>query len=72
MADPGLPSAIEAARKRLKLSKVDYAKRVGLTEQGLRKILSGGGVGGATLSRLQASGGLRVTRKLIASLNSAA
>lgn len=63
-----LVKAIESARKRLGLSKVDYAERVGLSKQGLAYIYQTGGVSGATLARLQSDGGLVVTRKLIASL----
>lgn len=64
-----LAIAIESARKRLKLNNKEYAERVGLTVQALLKIKRGGGVNGDTLARLQEYGGLRVTRKLIASLN---
>lgn len=67
-----LVKAIEAARKRLGLSKVDYAQRVGLSKQGLAWIYRTGGVSGATLARLQNDGGLRVTKKLIASLENRA
>jgi transcriptional regulator with XRE-family HTH domain len=63
-----LSSAIEAARKRLRLSKTEYAARVGLTEQGLRKILRGGGVSGTTLARLQRHGDVRGLGALVESL----
>lgn len=63
-----LVKAIERARKRLCLSKIEYAARVGLSKQGLAWLYRTGGVSGATLARLQKKGGLRVTRKLIASL----
>lgn len=64
-----LPKAIETARKRLKLTRAEYAVRVGLSHEGLRKIIGGGGVNGATLARLQRDGGIRVTGKLIQSLD---
>jgi len=71
MAD-GLPAAIEAARKRLGLSKTEYADRVGLTEQGLRKILEGGGVTGSTLARLKRDGDVRGLGSLVDTLDSSA
>lgn len=69
MGKSSLPVAIEAARKRLRLSKTEYAERVGLTEQGLRKILGGGGISGETLARLQEQGAVHLSKKLIASLD---
>ena len=58
MAGKGLPTAIEAARKRLNLSKAKYAKRIGISRQALYKILAGGGVDTATLVRLSKDGGV--------------
>lgn len=69
MADLDLPAAIEAARKRLKLSKVDYAKRVGLTEQGLRKIVKTGRARGSTLARLRRDGDVRGLGRLVGQLD---
>lgn len=70
MRHDDLPVAIEAARKRMKLTRTAYALRVGLSHEALRKILHGGGVNGSTLARLQREGGVRVTGRLIDSLAS--
>lgn len=66
--ETSLQAAIEAARRRLGLSQVEYAARVGLTAQALAKIARTNGVSGKTLARLQEHGGVRITKKLIASL----
>lgn len=70
MAYGDLPTAIEAARKRLGLSRTKYAARVGLSHEALRKILLGGGVNGSTLAKLKRDGGVQVTGKVIDSLAS--
>lgn len=67
-----LPQEIEAARKRLKLSKVGYARRIGISMQALARILAGGGVNSDTLARLQDHGGVRVTSRLVSSFHDAA
>jgi ribosome-binding protein aMBF1 (putative translation factor) len=54
-----LPAAIEDARRRLGLSKREYAKRVGLTEQGLRKVEETGRANSSTLVRLKRDGDVR-------------
>lgn len=72
MADLDLSAAIEAARERLGLTKTDYAQRVGLTEQGLRKIVKTGRASGSTLARLQRDGDVRGLGRLIGSLDGAA
>ena len=71
MNQPTLAREIEAARKRLGLTKSAFAKRVGISSQALQLILAGGGVNSSTLARLQDDGGVRVTRKLISSLRAA-
>lgn len=63
-----LSAAIESARKRFGDTRKAYADRVGLTEAGLYKILEEGSANGDTLARLQESGGVLITRKIIASL----
>lgn len=63
-----LAQAIESARRRLGLNNKQFAERVGLTVQALLKIKRGGGVNGDTLGKLQERGGVRVTKRLIASL----
>lgn len=68
MSTLDLRSEIEKARKRLRLSKTEYARRVGVTVVAIRKIYAGGGVAGSTLALLQEHGDLRITKKLIASL----
>lgn len=67
-----LAAAIEKARGKLSLSRAEYARRIGITKQGLDKILSGKGVRGDTLARLQRLGGVKVTQSLLASLDKAA
>lgn len=64
-----LAAEIERARKRLGLNHKEYAARVGITVQALLKIKRGGGVNGDTLALLQERGGVRVTKRLIKSLN---
>lgn len=63
-----LPEEIEKARKRLGLSRVAYAARVGISVQALNKIRRGGGVNGDTLALLQELGDLHISKRLIASL----
>lgn len=65
MATTDLSAAIEAARKRLKLTKTAYAARVGLSEQGLRKIVETGRASYATLARLKRDGDVRGLGTLI-------
>lgn len=69
MADLDLSAAIEAARERLGLTKTDYALRVGLTEQGLRKIVKTGRASGSTLARLQRDGDVRGLGRLVSGLD---
>lgn len=69
MADLDLPAAIEAARDRLGLTKTDYALLVGLSEQGLRKIMKTGRASGSTLARLQRDGDVRGLGPLVGSLD---
>ncbi len=59
MADKDLAVAVEAARKRLGLSKRAYAIKVGISRQALYSILAGGGVDGRTLGKLCRDGGVR-------------
>lgn len=69
MAEMALPAAIEAGRKRLKLSKTEYAERVGLTEQGLRKIMETGRANSTTLARLKRDGDVRGLGPLVDKLD---
>lgn len=65
-----LATAIEAAIRRMGITRAEYAGRVGLSHEGLRKIMLEGRANGSTLARLQRDGGVRITKKLIASMDS--
>lgn len=63
-----LSREIERARSRLGITKTAFAALVGLSVQGLAKVMREGALNGHTLARLAADGGIRITTDLVASL----